>query len=96
MAAQALLTERALELLALPEDGIPRMLLDLGCGSGLSGEALSDNGHVWTVRVGLLCLWLGHLFCDAGGCSILCASAYPDTPEQPRRLAGVGHQPSHA
>lgn len=47
---QASLTERALELLALPTDGVPRMLLDLGCGSGLSGEALSDNGHIWTVR----------------------------------------------
>ena len=26
------------------------MLLDLGCGSGLSGEALSEAGHVWVVR----------------------------------------------
>jgi 18S rRNA (guanine1575-N7)-methyltransferase len=34
---QAKLTQRALELLALPDDGQPRLLLDLGCGSGLSG-----------------------------------------------------------
>ena len=39
---QATLTQRAVELLALPQDGHPRMLLDLGCGSGLSGEELSD------------------------------------------------------
>lgn len=39
---QATLTQRAVELLCLPNDGMPRMLLDLGCGSGLSGEELSD------------------------------------------------------
>jgi len=39
-------TERALELLALPEDQ-PALLLDLGCGSGLSGETITDHGHVW-------------------------------------------------
>ncbi|KAH9618097.1 hypothetical protein KSS87_009459 [Heliosperma pusillum] len=44
---QAKLTERALELLALPDDGVPRLLLDIGCGSGLSGETLSENGHQW-------------------------------------------------
>ncbi|GFR45319.1 hypothetical protein Agub_g6686 [Astrephomene gubernaculifera] len=47
IAIQSTLTQRALELLALPEDGMPRLLLDLGCGSGLSGEALSEAGHVW-------------------------------------------------
>ncbi|XP_047311227.1 18S rRNA (guanine-N(7))-methyltransferase RID2-like [Impatiens glandulifera] len=44
---QEQLTGRALELLALPNDGIPRLLLDIGCGSGLSGETLSENGHQW-------------------------------------------------
>ncbi|XP_057492612.1 18S rRNA (guanine-N(7))-methyltransferase RID2-like isoform X2 [Actinidia eriantha] len=44
---QAKLSERALELLALPNDGVPRLLLDIGCGSGLSGETLSENGHQW-------------------------------------------------
>ena len=42
MCLQSQLTQRAVELLALPEDGVPRMLLDIGCGSGLSGEQLSD------------------------------------------------------
>jgi len=40
------LAERALELLTL-DDSHPSLLLDIGCGSGLSGEVLSDNGHVW-------------------------------------------------
>eukprot|EP00958_Prasinococcus_capsulatus_P019986 scaffold2547_cov299-Prasinococcus_capsulatus_cf.AAC.1 len=43
---QEKLTHRALELLALPE-GEPKLLLDIGCGSGLSGECLSDAGHLW-------------------------------------------------
>ncbi|WPH01124.1 18s rrna (guanine(1575)-n(7))-methyltransferase [Acrodontium crateriforme] len=47
---QASMTNRALELLDLQE---PSMILDLGCGSGLSGEILSDvpedegGPHVW-------------------------------------------------
>ncbi|KAL6981484.1 18S rRNA (guanine(1575)-N(7))-methyltransferase [Sarracenia purpurea var. burkii] len=44
---QAKLSERAVELLALPDDGVPRLLLDIGCGSGLSGETLSESGHQW-------------------------------------------------
>ncbi|ORZ38329.1 williams-Beuren syndrome critical region protein 22 [Catenaria anguillulae PL171] len=43
---QSRLTYRALELLALPE-GKPAFLLDVGCGSGLSGEVLEEEGHVW-------------------------------------------------
>ena len=46
---QETLTERALELLALPQDGAPKLLLDLGCGSGLSGESLTNHGHTWVV-----------------------------------------------
>ncbi|KAK7291874.1 hypothetical protein RIF29_07374 [Crotalaria pallida] len=44
---QTELSERALELLALPQDGVPKLLLDIGCGSGLSGETLSQDGHHW-------------------------------------------------
>jgi len=43
---QAELAERAYELLELPEDE-PCVLLDVGCGSGLSGEVLTENGHQW-------------------------------------------------
>lgn len=43
---QVEMTERALELLCLPED-VPCLILDLGCGSGLSGGVLEENGHTW-------------------------------------------------
>ncbi|XP_029802326.1 probable 18S rRNA (guanine-N(7))-methyltransferase isoform X3 [Suricata suricatta] len=43
---QTKMTGRALELLCLPE-GQPCYLLDIGCGSGLSGDYLSDEGHYW-------------------------------------------------
>jgi len=44
---QSQMSERALELLNLPDDGVPRYLLDIGCGSGLSGDVISDHGHYW-------------------------------------------------
>jgi SAM-dependent methyltransferase len=40
------MTYRAIELLALPLDQ-PLFLLDIGCGSGLSGEILDELGHIW-------------------------------------------------
>lgn len=40
------MSERAVELLALPDDQ-SCLLLDLGCGSGLSGSVLEDLGHIW-------------------------------------------------
>lgn len=40
------MTERALELLCLEED-VPHLLLDIGCGSGLSGQVIEENGHFW-------------------------------------------------
>lgn len=43
---QSAMTERAIELLNLPADK-PALLLDIGCGSGLSGEVISDMGHMW-------------------------------------------------
>ncbi|TKW42123.1 hypothetical protein SEVIR_1G362800v4 [Setaria viridis] len=44
---QSRISERALELLSLPNDGVPKLLLDIGCGSGLSGETLTEHGHHW-------------------------------------------------
>ena len=41
------MTYRALELLNMPPDQ-PGYLLDIGCGSGLSGEILDDEGYIWT------------------------------------------------
>lgn len=46
MEIQAQMCERALELLMLPDDQ-KSFLLDIGCGSGLSGTVLEDNGHCW-------------------------------------------------
>lgn len=40
------MSERAIELLLLPDD-TPCYLLDIGCGSGLSGSVLEDQGHIW-------------------------------------------------
>lgn len=50
---QAEMTDRCIELLALPnsvhDPSLPRssILLDIGCGSGLSGELLTEDGHNW-------------------------------------------------
>ncbi|KAH0611452.1 uncharacterized protein H6S33_010717 [Morchella sextelata] len=41
---QSSMTQRALQLLALNS---PSMILDIGCGSGLSGEHLTSSGHIW-------------------------------------------------
>ncbi|XP_051154330.1 probable 18S rRNA (guanine-N(7))-methyltransferase [Leptopilina boulardi] len=46
MDIQVQMCERAIELLLLPEDE-SCFLLDIGCGSGLSGSVLEDQGHVW-------------------------------------------------
>ncbi|KAJ3895697.1 S-adenosyl-L-methionine-dependent methyltransferase [Lentinula edodes] len=43
---QADMAYRALELLNLPPDE-PAFLLDIGCGSGLSGEILDEEGYLW-------------------------------------------------
>ncbi|POI25223.1 hypothetical protein CIB84_011026 [Bambusicola thoracicus] len=51
---------RAVELLALPE-GRPCLLLDVGCGSGLSGEHISEEGHCWIgvdISRAMLVQWL--------------------------------------
>lgn len=40
------ITERAIELLKLPPNR-PSFILDVGCGSGLSGQVLEEHGHVW-------------------------------------------------
>jgi 18S rRNA (guanine1575-N7)-methyltransferase len=47
MGVQRDITERAIELLRLNPDGAPCLILDVGCGSGLSGKVLEEHGHVW-------------------------------------------------
>lgn len=60
MEIQEKLTLRALELLALDDDdGVPKMILDVGCGSGLSGQVLTEEGVVYRQqaysKVSILC-----------------------------------------
>ena len=43
---QAEISLRAIEMLAFSDDK-PKYILDIGCGSGLSGEALEEAGHYW-------------------------------------------------
>jgi 18S rRNA (guanine1575-N7)-methyltransferase len=43
---QTHMTERALQLLAIPE-GKSLYMLDIGCGSGISGSILEEHGHEW-------------------------------------------------
>ncbi|GMH53806.1 hypothetical protein TrRE_jg10831, partial [Triparma retinervis] len=43
---QAEITNRAVELLQLPSTR-PSFILDMGCGSGLSGKVLESLGHYW-------------------------------------------------
>ena len=40
------ITNRAIEMLGLSENR-PSYILDIGCGSGLSGQALEEAGHYW-------------------------------------------------
>ena len=43
---QTQLAKRALEILAIPEKK-SKLLLDIGCGSGISGNVLGMYGHMW-------------------------------------------------
>jgi 18S rRNA (guanine1575-N7)-methyltransferase len=45
---QSNMSERAVELLALEENNNqPMFILDVGCGSGISGNVLTEQGHHW-------------------------------------------------
>ena len=46
MNIQADLAQRCIELLSF-EDDEPKFILDIGCGSGISGAELTDSGHFW-------------------------------------------------
>lgn len=46
MEIQGEMSERCYELL-LPDDDESLLILDIGCGSGLSGSVLEENGHHW-------------------------------------------------
>ena len=44
---QESMTYRALELLEFKESDGPQIILDLGCGSGLSSQCIEESGHKW-------------------------------------------------
>jgi 18S rRNA (guanine1575-N7)-methyltransferase len=42
------MTERTLELLNFsPSNNTDLLILDIGCGSGISGSVLTEYGHQW-------------------------------------------------
>lgn len=47
MAIQEAMTNRAIELLEFRDKDGPQMILDLGCGSGLSSQCIEEHGHKW-------------------------------------------------
>lgn len=47
MGIQESMSERALELLELREKDGSQLILDLGCGSGLSSQCIEQFGHRW-------------------------------------------------
>lgn len=69
---QSEMTHRALELMAIPPDQT-LFLMDIGCGSGLSGEILEELGHIW-VGLDIAPSMLG---------------PFPLLPYRPRLLTGV-------
>lgn len=47
MSIQESMTNRAIELLELKDKDGPQLILDLGCGSGLSSQCIEEFGHRW-------------------------------------------------
>jgi 18S rRNA (guanine1575-N7)-methyltransferase len=43
---QTSLAKRAIEMLAIPKSK-NKLILDIGCGSGISGAVLGRRGHMW-------------------------------------------------
>ena len=62
------MARRCIEMLLLP-GGAPGLVLDIGCGSGLSGDALAAAGHAWVgLDVSPDMLAIAHARgCGAGG-----------------------------
>jgi 18S rRNA (guanine1575-N7)-methyltransferase len=45
MQIQSIMAERCIQLLNLKDDCC--LLLDIGCGSGLSGDMINEYGYAW-------------------------------------------------
>ena len=67
-AIQVEMAHRCIEMLMLPAAS-PALVLDIGCGSGLSGDALASAGHAWVgLDVSPDMLAIAHARgCGAGG-----------------------------
>lgn len=88
MAIQTSMTERALELLNLESAGHPMHLLDIGCGSGLSGEAMTDAGHIWT-GIDISTAMLGVAVARGVEGSLLCVDIGTGLPFKPSSFDGA-------
>jgi len=47
MQIQSQISERAIELLNLPSGKSGCLLLDIGCGTGMSGSVIEEHNHMW-------------------------------------------------
>jgi len=86
---QSEMAERCLELLALPDDAGTCMLLDIGCGSGISGDVLAEHGHNWIgmdISSNMLDVALER---DAAACSLLLADMGQCVPLRAGTLDGA-------
>jgi 18S rRNA (guanine1575-N7)-methyltransferase len=84
---QTEMAERALELLALPLDGERKLILDLGCGSGLSGSILEEAGHDW-IGMDISRPMLEIAQDDDESCSLMLSDMGQGVPFRPGTLDG--------
>ena len=93
-AVQREIAERALELLNLPKEAGPGLILDVGCGTGLSGEVVGSHGHAWVgcdISIPMLrhaAMQVNHGAGFPPTAASTSASAASDEPKQPLREYG--------
>ena len=80
MTVQSDMAERALQLLNFKDEG-PKLIMDLGCGSGLSGQVLTDAGHLW-VGLDIRCVAVDGVPC----CGWRDCGQFPGTSHSVREL----------
>lgn len=86
---QTKLSARALELLSLPSNS-PKMLLDIGCGTGISGSILEKHGHFWVgfdISEAMLDVW--HEVNNSGSGDTLVRDMGNGLPFRPGTFDGV-------
>jgi len=86
---QSEMAERCIELLALGEDPEPCLLLDIGCGSAISGDVLTEHGHNWIgmdISANMLDVALER---ETDACSLLLADMGQGVPLRAGTLDGA-------